>query len=200
MGRKRQEINPESGKRLKKWLDSVGLSAKALCEVIGYTPQYISDVITGKKRLTPDLADAISNVTAEFISAKTGKIVTIDYKNRVRSNYLLLKDDCMTEESRIELIESNDCDRTNLIIHLFHLHHYEYKDVDNIGTVERDNEGRESSIPGVALTSPRGSTRYFSYQDFFEFVSMLDDIIEMQCAFQFRKMIDEANNIYEWEA
>lgn len=63
MARKRQQINPESGKRLKKWMDYIGITSQSLCTAINYTPQYISDIVTGKKRLTPDLAILISNIS-----------------------------------------------------------------------------------------------------------------------------------------
>ena len=47
MGRKKREINTESGKRLKQWLKEQNITAKRLSERINYTPQYLSDIITG---------------------------------------------------------------------------------------------------------------------------------------------------------
>ena len=65
MGRKKREINPESGKRLKQWLKEQNITAKRLSERINYTPQYLSDIITGKASLTPDLARIIKNAFPE---------------------------------------------------------------------------------------------------------------------------------------
>lgn len=59
MGRKHIDINQERGKRLKSLLSDKKVTQKALAELIGYTPEHISSVINGKKRLTEDAAKAI---------------------------------------------------------------------------------------------------------------------------------------------
>lgn len=199
MARKRQQINPESGKRLKKWMDYIGITSQSLCTAINYTPQYISDIVTGKKRLTPDLAILISNISCSFVHKRTGSRITLGVRDRVRAAYLLLEDDFMTEGDRFDSGAENRTSRKDLLECLLKLHFYEIKDVTDTMPIEYDEEGRGFRQLTYALVSPRGSVRIFSNAQLSEFLSKLDDSIEMQCAFQFRKLLDGVRNIYDWE-
>ncbi len=199
MARKKHQINPESGKRLKKWMDYIGITSQSLCVAINYTPQYISDIVTGKKRLTPDLAILISNVSCTFIHKKTGEEIALGICNRVRAEYLLLEDNYMTEGDRIDSKFENQVGRRELLESLLRLHFYEIKDITDTMPVEYTDDGREFQQQTFALISPRGSIRTFSSVQLSEFFSKLDDNIEMQCAFQFRKLRDGVRNIYDWE-
>jgi transcriptional regulator with XRE-family HTH domain len=199
MARKRQQINPESGKRLKKWMDYIGITSQSLCTAINYTPQYISDIVTGKKRLTPDLAILISNISCSFVHKRTGSRITLGVRDRVRAAYLLLEDDFMTEGDRFDSGAENRTNRKDLLECLLKLHFYEIKDVTDTMPIEYDEEGRGFRQLTYALVSPRGSVRIFSNAQLSEFLSKLDDSIEMQCAFQFRKLLDGVRNIYDWE-
>ena len=199
MARKRQQINPESGKRLKKWMDYIGITSQSLCTAINYTPQYISDIVTGKKRLTPDLAILISNISCSFVHKRTGSRITLGVRDRVRAAYLLLEDDFMTEGDRFDSGAENRTNRKDLLECLLKLHFYEIKDVTDTMPIEYDEEGRGFRQLTYALVSPRGSVRIFSTAQLSEFLSKLDDSIEMQCAFQFRKLLDGVRNIYDWE-
>lgn len=199
MARKRQQINPESGKRLKKWMDYIGITSQSLCTAINYTPQYISDIVTGKKRLTPDLAILISNISCSFVHKRTGSRITLGVRDRVRAAYLLLEDDFMTEGDRFDSGAENRTNRKDLLECLLKLHFYEIKDVTDTMPIEYDEEGRGFRQRTYALVSPRGSVRIFSNAQLSEFLSKLDDSIEMQCAFQFRKLLDGVRNIYDWE-
>ena len=199
MARKRQQINPESGKRLKKWMDYIGITSQSLCTAINYTPQYISDIVTGKKRLTPDLAILISNISCSFVHKRTGSRITLGVRDRVRAAYLLLEDDFMTEGDRFDSGAENRTNRKDLLECLLKLHFYEIKDVTDTMPIEYDEEGRGFRQLTYALGSPRGSVRIFSNAQLSEFLSKLDDSIEMQCAFQFRKLLDGVRNIYDWE-
>ena len=199
MARKRQQINPESGKRLKKWMDYIGITSQSLCTAINYTPQYISDIVTGKKRLTPDLAILISNISCSFVHKRTGSRITLGVRDRVRAAYLLLEDDFMTEGDRFDSGAENRTNRKGLLECLLKLHFYEIKDVSDTMPIEYDEEGRGFRQLTYALVSPRGSVRIFSNAQLSEFLSKLDDSIEMQCAFQFRKLLDGVRNIYDWE-
>lgn len=198
MARKRQQINPESGKRLKKWMDYIGITSQSLCTAINYTPQYISDIVTGKKRLTPDLAILISNISCSFVHKRTGSRITLGVRDRVRAAYLLLEDDFMTEGDRFDSGAENRTNRKDLLECLLKLHFYEIKDVTDTMPIEYDEEGRGFRQLTYALVSPRGSVRIFSNAQLSEFLSKLDDSIEMQCAFQFRKLLDGVRNIYDW--
>lgn len=199
MARKRQQINPESGKRLKKWMDYIGITSQSLCTAINYTPQYISDIVTGKKRLTPDLAILISNISCSFVHKRTGSRITLGVRDRVRAAYLLLEDDFMTEGDRFDSGAENRTNRKDLLECLLKLHFYEIKDVTDTMPIEYDEEGRGFRQLTYALVSPRGSVHIFSNAQLSEFLSKLDDSIEMQCAFQFRKLLDGVRNIYDWE-
>ena len=199
MARKRQQINPESGKRLKKWMDYIGITSQSLCTAINYTPQYISDIVTGKKRLTPDLAILISNISCRFVHKRTGSKITLGICNRVRAEYLLLEDDFMTEGDRVDSGVENRTKRKDLLESLLRLHCYEIKDVTDAMPIEYDDEGREFQRQTSALLSPGASVRTFSDAQLSDFLSKIDDSIEMQCAFQFRKLLDGVRNIYDWE-
>ncbi len=59
MSRKKEEINPESGNRLKSLLSSNGITQKELATKLGYTEQHISLVIRGKRRLPGEMATRI---------------------------------------------------------------------------------------------------------------------------------------------
>ena len=199
MARKRQQIKPESGKRLKEWMDYIGITSQSLCTAINYTPQYISDIVTGKKRLTPDLAALISNVSCSFTHKRTGDEITLGVCNRVRAEYLLLEDDYMTESDRINSKSENKIGRKELLECLLKLHFYEIKDITDTMPIEYDEDGREFQRQTFALISPRGSVRALSDAQLTDFFSQIDDSIEMQCAFQFRKLRDGVRNIYDWE-
>lgn len=200
MGRKPQEVNPESGKRLKLWLDRMGISAKALCDAINYTPQYISDVITGKKRLTPDLAKAIANVSGTFRNNKTGEDFSLDDYDKARQEYLLLKDQFMTENDRFDSYEDNRSSRTDLLIQLLESHFYKIKDSTDDMPYRRDPiDGTLYQDVTFSITSPCGSMRFFSHEELLKFLQSLDDCIEMHTAFQFRRLIDGVRNRYKWE-
>lgn len=59
MSRKRTEINPVRGERLRQLLSEQGVDQKDLAEEIGYTKEHISYIINGKRNLTEDAARAI---------------------------------------------------------------------------------------------------------------------------------------------
>lgn len=70
MGRKKQEINPVPGRRLKKLLRCFHIQQKKFAEQIGYTEQHLSLIITGQRNLTMDAAQKIAklmNVRVEWL-------------------------------------------------------------------------------------------------------------------------------------
>ena len=88
-------FNPESGKRLSAWLKEVGMTQIELAEHIHYTQQYLSAVVTGKKNMSSNLAEAISAAAVKPVFNSDG--VQIGF-NQVRSEYLLCKDDIKTKD------------------------------------------------------------------------------------------------------
>ncbi|WP_298030030.1 helix-turn-helix transcriptional regulator [uncultured Dysosmobacter sp.] len=193
MARKKHEINPESGKRLKAWLDYVGMSAKTLCAAINYTPQYMSDVINGRKRLTPELAEIISKIPDSYIDGNTGKKINLGVSllDRVLTEYLLLQSEEMTIGHRIHSQTSNRSKREELIIELLEAHGYFIKDVTNETPILTDDSGRKYQAVTFVLASPfTGSTRYLRSKELNEMISEIDNSIEMHCMFQFRSILE----------
>ena len=69
------ELNPECGKRLKQCLEESFITQADLAETCGFTQQYISNIVTGKKPMTIKAASLFSDALG------------------IRQEYLLCKDD-----------------------------------------------------------------------------------------------------------
>lgn len=82
MPRKKVEINPECGLRLKWLLRESGIKQIELARKLNYEPQHVSSIITGRKRLTPETAYQIANMF------------------HVRAEWLLCQDDYRTLEEK----------------------------------------------------------------------------------------------------
>ncbi len=82
MPRKKIEINPECGLRLKRLLRESGIKQIELAKKLNYEPQHVSSIITGKKRLTPETAYQVANMF------------------HVRAEWLLCQDDYRTQEDK----------------------------------------------------------------------------------------------------
>ena len=93
MGRKAINVNPESGKRLSEWLNGVGMTQTELAARIGYTQQYISNVVTGKKNMSVDLARCIAEKVPRPFYNANGDILGFE---NVRPQWLLCLDDHKT--------------------------------------------------------------------------------------------------------
>lgn len=118
MGRKKVEINPQSGKRLSALLDERNMQQKALAAALHYSPQQISRIITGKDRLTEEFAH---KVVALF---KTGNLET-DLFDTVRYEWLMCYDDFKTVWERMRSISSGKSEIRALITRLIELCGYE---------------------------------------------------------------------------
>lgn len=110
MGRKKRILNNEEGRRLKDWLDDIGMTQSELAGAIGYTQQYVSNVITGKKPMTVDFARLVSSSTSKGRSEK----YNIDV--RIRKEYLLCMDDIRTNEDFESQYISHSMDVSNATI------------------------------------------------------------------------------------
>lgn len=173
MGRKKREVNAESGKRLKRWLREQNITAKALCERINYTPQYLSDIITGKTSLTPDLAKIIKNAFPEM---------PID--ERVRTEWLLCEDDFETEGDRIDAINSGTRDVYKLITELMKLHGYEIvTDTFDYEPPEVDENGCEYRSLHYGIKSTETcACAYIGHAKIDSLIDEIDDFIEYKCS------------------
>lgn len=173
MGRKKREINTESGKRLKQWLKEQNITAKRLSERINYTPQYLSDIITGKASLTPDLARIIKNAFPE-----------IPLDERVRTEWLLCEDDFETEGDRIDAITSGTRDVYKLITELMNLHGYEIvTDTFDYEPPGVDENGREYRSLHYGIKSTKNNAcAYIGHDKIDSLIDEIDDFIEYKCS------------------
>lgn len=178
------------GERLKECRDIKGLSQEQLAEAVESLPdnhgktrsaKHISYLENGTRAMSVEYANLLSQVL------------------NVRPEYLLLKDNYRTEAERISESENRHCGKFDLIVKLLQFHGYSVEDVTKAMPIQTDTNGRKFRTETIALISPRGTKRLFSNEDFSELLSRIDDSIEMQCAFQFRKMRDGVSNIYDWE-
>lgn len=111
MGRKRQEINPKCGKRLSELLADKQIKQFELANALGYTPQQISRIITGKDRLTEDFAHRV----VEYF--KTNEIEH-DLFDNVRYEWLMCIDGDKTEAQHMRKIGVQSQERETLAIQL----------------------------------------------------------------------------------
>lgn len=175
MGRKKVEINPESGNRLRAWLKEVNVSAQALCTSIGYTPQYMSDIITGKKRLTPDLAQLIENAP-----------LGIPPEKKVRREYLLCKDNYMTELHWTEDYEAKSSKFNSDLVSVIKGLGYSVDQLDTTGNNIKDYNlimdscGRPHADSVVKIANAAGVECIIPYKDWIYFKEELTKYIRFK--------------------
>ena len=99
MGRKAIDLNPEMGKRLSAWLDEVKMKQLDLANLVGYTQQYISKVVTGKQNMSVDLANAISEKVPKLVYNPSGEVIGIEH---VLPQWLLCLTDKKTDCAQTE--------------------------------------------------------------------------------------------------
>lgn len=180
----------EIGKRLKECREWRGLSRDELIQCVEALPSN-----RGKVRSVKQLSyieNGTRTLSMEYASLFSQAL-------NIRIEYLLLKDDFRTEEERISVHVDNRHTRVDLISELLKLHGYEIKEVTREMPVEVDETGRKYQRKTFAIVLPRGSVRYFSQAEILDLIGRIDDAVEVQCAFQFRKLRDGASNIYDWE-
>lgn len=103
MGRKKEDFNPECGKRLKMWLNEIDMTQGELAEKINYTQQHISTIITGNKKLTVDFAKRVSGIAVKHTRSvgEENGIPFWEGIEKVRPEWLLCLDNCKTDNDRI---------------------------------------------------------------------------------------------------
>lgn len=179
-----------TGERLRKCREICGLSRAQLIEKIENlkdnhgkirSEKHLSYLENGTRALSVEYAELLAQAL------------------NVRSEYLLLKDDFRTETDRIAASVGMRHSRNDLIVEILRCHGYGVEDATQSMPTQVDEQGREFRVAMVSLISPRGATRLFTNEGFLKFISQIDDSIEMQSAFQFRKLRDGASNIYDWE-
>lgn len=66
MARKKGEINPVCGRHLRELIKEKGESNISIANKFGYTPEHISQIIRGHKRLTESFAEALSREYPDY--------------------------------------------------------------------------------------------------------------------------------------
>lgn len=219
MSRKKIEINPKCGERISLVLKEHKISQKQLADGLYYTQQQISRVVTGKDRLTEDLAKNI-----------TGFLKSNNIATDIRYEWLMCMDDFKTEGERIHSICSQSIERDEIINRLIELHGYkvalekiftsEGKDTEEDqleadkkalaewsgsschlryppGISDEDALSRIHSTypePIIRITAPVGPIicRFVEQCEYLRIVKDIDDYIEMRMSFLFRKHVDGA--------
>lgn len=88
----KENLNHETGKRLKECLKNNHITQSDLAQKSGYTPQYISYIVTGRKKLSTDAAIAfakILNIRPEYLLCHDDFKTDVEalwrpHKNRIR--------------------------------------------------------------------------------------------------------------------
>ena len=167
MGRSRIVINPETGKRLKEWLRESGKTQEKAAEICDCSVQHFSCIVNGKKTLTVGMALRIH----DEIPNKNGEKIRIEY-------LLGLDNDYKTEEERIHGILSNARSEQELIEQIIVLHHYKIGSLLQEGSF--DENGLPVKVPFISITTPSGTTRNLSQEEYSALVKSVSDYIEGQ--------------------
>ncbi len=101
MGRSSVEINPKRGKRMQIIIKESGESNISFANKFGYTPEHISQIIIGKRRLTDDFA---AKIIAEYPKYRIEWLLCIDdYKDNTE---LLLRPLAVAAQEHSSLFSS----------------------------------------------------------------------------------------------
>lgn len=99
----KKELNPKCGQRLKECLKNSRISQKDFAKKSKYTPQYISSIISGKKRLSLEAAMIFS----ETLSKMSGY--------NISKEYLLCESDYLNQNEEYRAHVQNVLDKNNKI-------------------------------------------------------------------------------------
>ncbi len=114
----------------------------------------------------------------------------------IRPEYLLLKDDFRTEAERIKAITGKAWSRQDLIRNLIALHGYAINDVTSSQPIRPGEDGREYRETKFSITSAEGKVRFLSSKELNGLIKGIDDHIEKELLFQFRKLSDGAKEYW----
>lgn len=176
MPRKKQEINPECGKRMKQLLKDAGRTQQELADASGYSQQYISNIASGKKHMTREFAEAF----CECVPYINGH----GLREKLRAEYLLAQDDYQT----IGMMESKAVDRRytayELVEKLIDVHGYKREDV-------LDEENSYSGAV-IRITPPSGKPRDLSPSEYMTLLKSTNDYLSGQLLLLFHQVENPA--------
>jgi len=190
------------------------MQQKELAEKLIYTPQQISRIITGKAPMTEEFAHKVvelfKSIDLKAASAEMDEPDPVKpVVETIRYEWLMCYDDFKTVGDRISHICQRDGDRESLIEQLIKLHGY--------STAFEKWEGRVCHLqyppgisddealkrvhntypePIISVESPTGATRYLDRCEYIQIVKSIDDYIEMQLSFLFRRPTDGAKEYW----
>lgn len=124
----KKELNPEHGKRLNECLNDKKMSQKELAKKSGYTNQYISYIVTGKKNMSMESAEIFANIL------------------EVRKEYLLCKDSYKTVEHKRKAFFENLDEINNIVLSLIKL----YGGISVINSIVETEDGEKYRSEGLA--------------------------------------------------
>ena len=197
----KKTVDPfKTGERIRECREMRGLSRKQLVDKI----MLLSD--NGEKDRSEKQISYLENGT---------RTLSFEYANliaqalQVRIEYLLLKDDFKTEDERISYICQSKDSRESMIEHLIELHgyssmlekwdartcHLQYPpDISDDEALKRIHDTQPDPI--ISITAPSGAIRYLERREYFRIVKNIDDYIEMQLSFLFRKRREAAKEYW----
>lgn len=179
MARPRREINAECGKRLKTLLEETGTTQNKLADLIHISQQTISQIITGKANLTPETARMIIEEFPDY-----------------RLNWLLEYDDLKTVNDQIMRGTTQNQSYIALTEELIVAHGYSVSEYLN-PKIQKDESGREYRNNMIKITSPSGTTRFFTPGDYLNLLYNINNILEGLLMLEFKKPVLE-NTVPEY--
>lgn len=131
----KKELNPEQGKRLKECLEDEKMTQKELAEKSGYTKQYISNIVVGRKNMSLESAEKMAGILG------------------VRKEYLLCKDSFKTSKCELEFVFETLGNMDEMFLSLFK----GLCGINVVGQIIKTEEGDEfcSEQPPKALASEK---------------------------------------------
>ncbi len=152
MGRKKVEVNPERGKRLKKLIDESGETQVSVAKILNISPVHLNNILNSeRKNLTEDLAYA----AAQHFSSPD---------KHININWLL-------GFERWETIEERNRDLNAAIKN-------HYKPLELAEMLISSNGYKicgEQPLVGIALLSPSGNMRLLSSKDYMKLLQSVND-------------------------
>lgn len=184
MGHKNVDFNTGRADRVKQLIKESGKSQEEFAETIAfYTPQHLSRIVNGRSPVTWELAAKIAEAFPD-----------------IRIEWIMGLDDYRTIDDRVQKSVTIRERKLTGFMNILQLHNYALDDVTADMPCMTDEEGKEYQNTTYKLTSPRGVSRFLSELELFNLICDFDNYLEMRCAFEFRRLTDGVNNIYEWEA
>ena len=167
MGRKRVEINPERGKRLKELLGDYDMTQQDLASRLGYAKEHLTLMVNRKRNITEEAAEAI-----------------IQMFPGTRKEWLLGFDDYKTENDYIGAILGGRRTCRDLIIQLMEMHGYEIvTDTFDWEPVETDKEtGKESKRVHYGIRSKKGCV-YIGPNEIERIIDEINNFVDFKCSF-----------------